>query len=155
VRYARHSGETVGLVADAHGLRRGGHRENLIDDRIELENDQRTGVVVAEVAVIHAVAEIHVVLDAKLLLEIGDEQKGEATIAHRRVHGQLAIKTYVYADLEPGEHSIAWNGVHPFTVQAGESVFFRIRNLGYLRRDDDADGRAAVLACRLVQTTPP
>ncbi len=71
-----------------------------------------------------------------------------------RLVGQLAIQTYVYADLEPGQHSIAWSGVHPFTVRAGEVVFFRIRNLGYFRRDDDADGRAAVLACRLVQATP-
>jgi len=33
-----------------------------------------------------------------------------------RLVGQLAIQNYVYTDLEPGEHSIAWNGVHPFSV---------------------------------------
>ena len=71
-----------------------------------------------------------------------------------RLIGQLAIQTYVYADVEPGEHSIAWNGVHPFTVAAGDVIFFRIRNLGMFRRDEDADGRAAVFASRLVQATP-
>jgi Protein of unknown function (DUF2846) len=71
-----------------------------------------------------------------------------------RLVGQLAIQTYVYMDLEPGEHSIAWSGVHPFTVRSGDVVFFRIRNLGLFRRDDDADGRAAVLASTLVQATP-
>lgn len=43
---------------------------------------------------------------------------------------------------------------HPFTVSAGDVIFFRIRNLGMFRRDEDADGRAAVLASRLVQATP-
>lgn len=71
-----------------------------------------------------------------------------------RLIGQLAIQTYVYADVEPGEHSIAWSGVQPFTVAAGDVIFFHIRNFGMFRRDEDADGRAAVLASRLVQATP-
>lgn len=71
-----------------------------------------------------------------------------------RMIGQLSVKTYVFVDLEPGAHSVTWQGVHPFTVNAGDVAFFRIQNFGKFRRDTDEDGRAAVSGCRLAQAIP-